>query len=91
MRLFRLLVVAVFVVAISADVYALGCGSRCNREYNGDAASCENARYFGQANCRIITTCTVVIFDADGPFGPASPTLQWQCSYDCDFDPCIWV
>ena len=81
----------ILVIPADAQVIRAGCGWRCNRSYSGDAAECVSARVLGQANCRVYANCNVIILDPDGPFGPASPSLQWLCSYDCAFDACIWV
>lgn len=91
MRLVRLLVVVACALSISTDAWALGCGFRCNREYSGDAAECVSARFLGQSNCRVVSNCSIVVVDPDGPFGPDGPFLQWVCTYDCAFDPCTWV
>lgn len=93
----RRLSVAVLLVALAlslpldAQLAPRNCTWRCNREYSGDSASCVSTRVLGQGNCRVVANCNIVIVDPDGPFGPASPSLQWLCSYDCAFDTCIWI
>lgn len=87
---FVVLLVVVF-ASLPLDAQSRGCGWRCSNEYSGTVAECVSVRFLGQANCRVVANCNIIIVDPDGPFGPASPTLQWQCTYDCAFDICIWV
>jgi hypothetical protein len=85
-----LLVALVFALPLDAQVLGRrNCTFVCNRTV--DTAQCGTARFLGQGNCKVVANCYVVIHDADGPFGPASPELRWQCSYDCAFETCIWV
>ena len=95
MRLYaRRLSFAVLLISVFTSLpleAARGCGWRCSNEYSGTVAECVEVRFLGQDNCRVVANCQVIIVDPDGPFGPASPTLQWSCSYDCAFDACIWV
>jgi hypothetical protein len=84
--------IALLFLARGADALGiLNCGERCHVAYSGDSAECVNARVLGQANCRVISSCSLIVIDPDGPFGPLPPTLGWSCSYGCTFDQCIWV
>ena len=81
---------AVFSFSIEMQA-AKGCGWRCNNAYSGTFAECVSTRVLGQANCRVVENCNLIVVDPDGPSGPRSPELQWVCSYDCAFDTCRWV